>query len=708
MSSSNETMNDKSTITFQVIISDPRANERGYRKAEVDSTHSTMAEADARCREIVLKELSSRQALGMSLAECVNDYSRQCSIPHVRPSDGSKKVFYEHLPRQWKAQELARDWPGLMARIAEVPPEIPRSWFRWLHWSFLSRNKAAVHLELNMEWESVAHVVEHDASRLDDALLKQIEAHSWEIGRCGLHRLAEACWQRLSPDARGRILAGISDVSHLLDLDPFDFNAVAQTDPDVRHLAANADNWIMERLSDVSLTAEGVLELACNAIRRQSEKLLSEVVRLGAHHWNDTILRMEAFEQGWSHEGHHADDVKRLSHRLIDMVLEASVLRGYLPGARMALSAGANVNLRIWALERNSAEDHMALSFAIAEHGTELINLLLQAGASPLGDGTSKCLYLAVTKDDYALVDRLLAAGATFDQGEKPEWLAKSVPGDDIERERCMSFNCHYENIELAQQLGCVLPLVHASEAAWFFRGGGQGGRYSTMLSHFLYHDDVARLQHYVSKGLPLRMTLPDLSTALGWGAYDCLTWMMQQWNTPPSFMLKVRREIPDFGTNRRAWMVRADARRIGLLESFDTQGLEPFLLPDAGRLWVDLSGIASQDIQLGPVWTRTTNVEMRRRRDAVVLREVSHEWELKPVPVNDHQLRNLLPVIKEIGGVFLYTGLTLGTLWWQDYPGDWKDRVNQWVEGEAWTRLRPKVIERAAQNVPENTISPK
>lgn len=707
MSSSNDTMNDKSTITFQVIISDRRVDDRGYRKDEVDSTHSTMPEADARCREIVFKELNSRLALGMSLAECVDDYSRQCIIPQVIPSDGSRKVFYEHMPRQWMAQELGKDWPSLMARIAEVPPEIPRGWFRWLHNSFLSRYGAAVYLKLSMEWESVAHVVEHDASRLDDELLKQIEVHSWEIGRCGLHRLSDACWQRLSPDARGRILAGISDVINILDLGPLDFNAVAKTDPDVRQRAANADNWIMERLSDVSLTAESVLELACNAIRRQSEKLLSEVIRLGAGHWNDTILRMEPFEEGWSHEGRHADGVKRLSHRLIDMVLEASVLRGYLPGARMALAAGANVNLRIWALERNSAENHTALSFAIAEHGTELINLLLEAGASPLSEGTNKCLYLAVTKGNDALVDQLLAAGATFDQGDKPDWLTKSIPGDDIERKRCMSFNCHSENIEQAQRLGCDLPLVHASEAAWFFRGDGQGGRYRTILSHFLYQDDVARLQCYVAKGLPLHMTLPDLSTALGWGAYDCLTWMMQRWGTPLSFMLRVRREIPDFGTNRRAWMVHVDARRIGLLESFDTRGLGPFLLPDGGRLWVDLSGIASQEIQLGPVWTRTTNVKMRRRRDAVVLREVSHAWEIKPVPVNDYQLRDLLPVIKEIDGAFLYTGLTLGTVWWQDYPGDWKDRVKQWVEGDVWTRLRPKVIERAAHNVPETTISP-
>lgn len=238
MSADHETMHDKSSIKFQVIISDRRVDDHGYRKDEVDSTHSTLPEADARCREIVFKELHSRLALGMSLAQCVNDYSRQCIIPQVMPTDGSRKVFYEHLPRQWMAQELGKDWPSLMARIAEVPPEIPRGWFRWLHWSFLSRNTALVNLKLSMEWESVSHVVENDVSRLDDALLKQIEAHSWEVGRCGLHRLSEACWQRLSTDARGRILAGISDVINLLDLGPLDFNTVAATDHDLSQWAA--------------------------------------------------------------------------------------------------------------------------------------------------------------------------------------------------------------------------------------------------------------------------------------------------------------------------------------------------------------------------------------------------------------------------------------------------------------------------------------
>ncbi len=68
MSADHETMHDKSSIKFQVIISDRRVDDHGYRKDEVDSTHSTLPEADARCREIVFKELHSRLALGMSLA----------------------------------------------------------------------------------------------------------------------------------------------------------------------------------------------------------------------------------------------------------------------------------------------------------------------------------------------------------------------------------------------------------------------------------------------------------------------------------------------------------------------------------------------------------------------------------------------------------------------------------------------------------------
>jgi hypothetical protein len=43
MSADHETMHDKSSIKFQVIISDRRVDDHGYRKDEVDSTHSILS-----------------------------------------------------------------------------------------------------------------------------------------------------------------------------------------------------------------------------------------------------------------------------------------------------------------------------------------------------------------------------------------------------------------------------------------------------------------------------------------------------------------------------------------------------------------------------------------------------------------------------------------------------------------------------------------
>lgn len=185
-------------------------------------------------------------------------------------------------------------------------------------------------------------------------------------------------------------------------------------------------------------------------------------------------------------------------------------------------------------------------------------------------------------------------------------------------------------------------------------------------------------------------------------GAYDCLCWMMREWKTSPRVMWRIRRELPEFGTGRRLWRVRPDAKGVGVLPDFEPGDQVPLELPDGGRLWVDLTGLAGGDNQPGPVtpgmlWVRVCRVAARRRADRVVLREAVQTWELRPEPANDHQLRDLLPVVKEVDGVFVVTGLSMGKVWWQDYPvgGDEKDWIEQWTEGAAWKRLRPQVIER-------------
>ncbi len=659
---------------FRVIVPEPLAFSPPDEKTETESCHATRAEAERRCREIVMEELQRCFDETQSWTKALTEYRDSGREAYVQ-SEGEAVAFFSDFARDWVSERLVEDWPALMDRIADTKPETPRGWFRWLHHSFLSRNQAGVKLAISEEWRAVERVTVSKPERLDDLLMLNIEAHAWEIGWLGLRRLAESCWGRLSARSKGLLLAGYSNLR-------------------------KASEWIRSRLPEAELSAESVLELACNAVWHRDFDLFQAAMERG--HLSDEVERIEPFDWGPSRECRFAGNVVRLSDRVVDMALEASVLRGWAEGARLALRLGANPDLHMWALERSYSEHHSALSYAIKAGSTDVVEALLGAGAGPSNESDSQSLCLAIMGRNDALAARLIESGVGFERGDKPDWLAASRPGDNIERERSIFFNCHREDIEQARRLGEGLPLLHASEAAWFYRGNSQGGRYRTILSHFLYHDDSERLRWYVDKGLPLKLTLPDFATLLSWGAYDCLRWMMSRWNVPPRVMWRIRRELPDFGTGRRLWRVRPDARRAGILPDFDPGDQEPLELPDGGRLWVDLSGLAGGDHQLGPatpgtLWVRTCKVTARRRADRVVLLEARQTWELLPEPGNDYQLRDMLPVVKEVDGVFLATGLSMGKVWWQDYPagGDAKDWIEQWSEGATWERLRPRVIER-------------
>jgi len=673
---------------FQVIIPDPWSFSRPKEKPKPDSEHATREGAEARCREIVVEELQRCFDETQSWTEALRGYLDSRKVVQVE-SDGQALAHFSDFARAWVAERLAEDWPAVMERIISTKPEVPRGWFRWLHHTFLLRYPARVDLGLVEEWQAVGERTDLDPNQIDGLVLINVEAHAWEIGWLGLRTLAEQCWDRISPSAKGMMLAGFSNRSDLSD-------------------------WILTRLPEVGLTAEGVLEIACNAVRNSDLPLFQAAMEKDPKTLRQEVERLEPFEKGPSQKSRWSEEVARLSNRVVDMALEACVLRGCAQGARLALRLGAKADLPIWVLERSYNEHHSALSYSIKEGNADVVEALLDAGARTAGDEDSKPLYLAITSGNDDLAERLIDGGMDFGPGDKPDWLIASRPGDNIEWERAMFFNCSRESIEQAQRLGAGLPLVHATEVAWFYRGNGQGGCHRTLLSHFLYHDDLERLQRYVSKGLPLKLTLPDLATMLSWGAYDCLCWMMREWNTSPVVMWRIRRELPEFGTGRRLWMVRPDAKRVGVIQEFDPGDQDPLELPDGGRLWVDLNGLAGGDNQPGPVtpgtlWVRVCHVAARRRSDRVVLREAVQTWELQPEPTNEHQLRNLLPVVKEVDGVFLVTGLSMGKVWWGDYPvgGEEKDWIKQWVEGAAWERLRPSVIERlnaqraAHQNAP-------
>ncbi len=656
--------------------------------------------------------LDNRHAQDPSLARCIRTYHAEGSFPWVRSStgtdiEGNERVFYQDLARQWMQATATKDWPHWLARVAAAEPETPRGWFRWLHYTVLSRlddsnsgPSVMDQLQFRTEWRALAHAASLDPTLLG-SLTPYVEIHAWEVGSYGLHRLAEACWAQLTPQARGRLLAGIANLEIVYEDVFAGWRKYAPPKDSAHTEALRVKTWLLAHLPDAIPDAASVLEIACCAIRREEQDLLAGILDHGASRLGEYIERMEPYvRQFWTRDTRDFDVVGYLSHRVIDMVLEAAILRRYHAGQRLALAAGASPNLRIWVLESCSNEKFTALSYAIAENDRELIDLLLTPFFKGANERHGKALFLAISREKYQLADRMLDLGVPFEPGDDVEKLSPPTPGGKIEWKKFPHSKCGQADFDRAERLGRGLPVVHPYESAWFIHlASMMGCNCETMLSTFLDGDDLERLRHFHSRGMPLRLTPQDFAIAIDSGAYDCLCWLMQQWGLPKTFLLKIRREIPSFGTQGRLWQVRADARGIGLLDSFDPADLIPLPLPDGGRLWMDLTGLAIQDAEAGPAWTRKVLVEPRRRPGSVVLRAAETTWESCPAPKNDYALRLMVPVIKEMNGRFLDTGLTVGTVLGQRYPGNFRSKVTAWTNGESWAAMRPRIFERASQN---------
>jgi hypothetical protein len=503
---------------FQVVIPDPWSLLRPTKKPE--SVHPNREAAEARGREIVVEELQRRFGQTGSWTKALRGYLDGRTMVRVECA-GEVVADFRAFARAWVRERLAQDWPAVLGRIIGATPEVPRGWFRWLHHTFHSRYPARVNLALAEEWRAVNDRAASDPRAMDGVVAVNVAAHAWEIGCLGLRPLARCCWDRIPPGAKGLLVAGFSN-------------------------RPGMGRWILARLPESTLTAEGVLEIACNAASQGDYPLFQEVLEKNPQTLRQEVERFEPPGTRPSRKSRWAKDVARLSHRVVDMALEACLLRGWLPGTRLALRLGARADLPFWVFERSFNEHHTALSYALKVRKTAIAEALLEAGARPGAHGDGRPLYLAITTGNDELAERLIADGMDFGPGDKPAWLAASRPGDRIAWERATSFAFLPQDITRAQKLGDGLPLVHPSETAWFYCGDGQGGCFRTVLSHFFLADDAERLQRYLRKGLPLRVTLPDLATLLASGASDCLRVLLREWQTAPAVRRRIRREFPD------------------------------------------------------------------------------------------------------------------------------------------------------------------
>ena len=443
----------------------------------------------------------------------------------------------------------------LIDRLQDAEPVEPRGWFRWLNNHFLGRyeypDQNLEGILIDQGWYDAAWRSSRRSREEREALIPIIARHAWSAGHMGLLKVADECWDGLEPMERGSLVAGATGT-------PVPVECAA---------------WIRRRVKECAFSPESACEIACNTIRHKWPDVMTAIFYSGV----DLSATIHRGDFTYYPKTKRPEILEKLSHRLIDMIMEAALVRGDLDAVRLALEQGADPNMPIWKLERSSNEKHCALSFAISSERREVAELIFEAGASAIGtDFTTPNypLYLAIKKGWDDLAERLLQKGASllapekpFDNSSTPEAEAsemkptlplkplgtsstpKSEGGNPSNRRPREYFGHYCEELDWAREtVGNIIPLVPVSQKQAFYSGHTQGGQFSTILNHVV--GNVDRLKRYESLGLDTRLTAEELCTAIRENAFGGLQYLLSKHGAEKrdQALVCIRQREPHFG----------------------------------------------------------------------------------------------------------------------------------------------------------------
>ena len=570
----------------------------------------------------------------------------------------------------------------ILEKLSNTEPIKPRGWFRWLHCRLPLHDQKLAQMLEDQGWNALAAKAGSFEVQRSDELLAVLNWHGWSAGQMKLISLAEACWKEMPADQRGAFIAGLSET---------------------RRPQEHVD-WISSHLSDATFTAESACQIACNAIRNQQPDILRRVLVSGTD-LSATIHR----EDVWDHLGARwPEELKQLSHRVIDMILEAALIQNNTEGVRLALGKGASPDIPIWDLERSFSEKHCALSWAIANEQRESAELLLEHGASATGTSYATLnhpLYLAIRNDWDDLAKKLMERGASFFVSAEPEQKTTQEPGGAESEVISPSgrFFCHFKDeLQWAEKkIGSIVPLVPIEEKPAFYIGTGQGGHWVTFLGVLV--GDLPRLKHYESLGLDTRLTADELCSAIHSDAFDGLVYLLSKHGPEvrDRALFRIRHRKPEFGADWREIETLPQPDGINTAMGFNPSNQSAFVLPDGSKLFVDLEAIAPTDHRHGPCleghfWLRIDEAIYRRRQERVIVTAFSQRWAMTATPENRYQLDDLLPCVKEVDKKFIRLGVTIGQLANRIRPRAYQDLLYQWFKSAAFQ----SVIDEATRRI--------
>lgn len=592
-----------------------------------------------------------------------------------------------------------------LVSLSDLPIIRPQGLIEAMHCGFDLRNGGYRHNPHGSdEWELLEQeAAELDANQLEE-ILPVLETRSWEAGSHRAVRLATKLWPQLSTEAQERFIAGVA--RHLRGPSSWQGQPVHEENMLV--------DFMLRQIPAASMDAQAAAEIAANAIRANQPDILAAVLAHPQFDPTASIERLEAEDK----TNRFAMQISMHATRTLDVLLECAVrcIRPVL--AERLLQLGANPDLPCWNLERSFSDWFSLLSFTLhsrrvsddREAAMRIFDLLLKHGANPQGlhcEGLNHPLKLALDISHWSIADRLLDLGATFSGG-------RNLTAENFEKNgRLVQAGHPYFRVSaddlrwVEEKIAPLVPVLNPWQVPLFYKGNAQGGSSSSFVSNLLAEDRLDQLKHFESRGLSTQLTPALVIDLVDEGHYGALRHLLRKEPNLPRVMFRARRRNPEIGTSRlQAWLCQPQEDRLNELPAFDPSGQETLILPDGSRLYFYLDAVAPPDHQLGPIaggcfWLEQHDAEFRRRVDHVVVRRLKRSWRMAKIPTNDFQLRDMIPVVKEVAGRFFLPGIKTGHLQSkQRYPNEWRALIYAWLEqplGWAAEQFRQRILDQLA-----------
>jgi hypothetical protein len=243
----------------------------------------------------------------------------------------------------------------------DLPKPKPHGLFRYLYDHYQVRRRDFERCLSPVRTPEILDAV----GKIDENNLEAyLPENSWLIAitRPNLHHSVKELWEDLSPLARGNYLAGLTELTYFSGpQDAFRISFLSEQ---------------LENDLPIEFTSDTACQIGCALLGLGLDETFADFLKFDID-WEQAVDRTSPTNtRRW-------ETIDRLSKRMIDIFLEASLILKRPDVTKFILDYGADPNIPVWQLERSSNALYSALSYGIKYDLAIAVDALLKHGADP-------------------------------------------------------------------------------------------------------------------------------------------------------------------------------------------------------------------------------------------------------------------------------------------------------------------------------------